>query len=189
MKFNKIIVIFLVGGIVLTMAYFLNKKRNIDDGRHGTGYYEDYNFKKKPKVIKSKDIISFKIDFEDGNTVDDSKLPYGRYYISLEKTDDIGKLSFEFRGYGEDILIEKDLPLEVFINLQKIIEDENVEEINGYCFNNTALGYFLDLEILYESGEKITAYAEGGSVNPPGFNGKVLVEFFYNMVEEELEKE
>ncbi|NLP22119.1 MAG: hypothetical protein GX368_04785 [Erysipelotrichaceae bacterium] len=189
MKFNKIVVILLVGGIVLTMAYFLNKKRNIDDGRHGTGYYEDYNFKKKPKVIKSTDIISFKIDFEDGNTVDDSKLPYGRYYISLEKTDDIGKLSFTFRGYGEVILIEKDLPLEVFINLQKIIEDENVEEINGYCFNNTALGYFLDLEILYESGEKITAYAEGGSVNPQGFNGKALVEFFYNMVEEELEKE
>lgn len=188
--------------IALICIYFYNNFHKINGNEYnqkkGTGHFKPYNFKKQPKVIKSKDISSFKLDFEDRYTVDDSKLPSEKYHISLEKTEDGGKIYYSFENEKtiekdftlkifNEKTIENNVPLEVFKDLQKLIEEENVEEINGYHFENTALGYVLNLEIIYESGEKISAYAKGGRVQPPGFNGKKLVEFFYEMVEEEEE--
>ena len=146
------------------------------------GGISDYSNKNAPKKIESENIVQFTLIVEDDAVEDDfirsrcvmeivpapggfkMTLSSDRYHDS----DQEGKFS------KSKIIHRKDLK-----ELQNIIKEQNLASINGHNQWNSALGNYLHLYIVYDSGETITAHGEGGcSVIPYNFNAQSFVDFF-----------
>lgn len=67
---------------------------------------------------------------------------------------DYGKETFKTSGTTDKSAL---------IKLQEIIDQYNVAKLNGFYKRNSALGNSFSLKVNYESGEKISAGAEGGA--------------------------
>lgn len=187
MRKKVILIIVLVVIIqVLFVSCTTSKKESEEDVDGKT-----YDYSSKPKKINSSEIKSFSIEFTHSYMYEDEKqytCPQGRYLFSMTKEHDnaICNLVYYDRIYHyseatSEVHFETDLSS--FNDLQNLIEEHNLESINGYHKENSALGDYLNLTIEYESGETLEASAEGGGVMPDK-NLNVFILFFSNMARE-----
>ena len=142
----------------------------------------DHSDKNATKVIKSDKIKSFKLIVQD-DAVNDEYLS-GRCKMELKKVSGGAEMSLivdkHSNGGGNTHLSDTEtMDASVLNELQAIVKEHNIASINGHNKWNSALGIYLDLEITYESGEKITAYGEGGdAVLPNNWNSHWFLDFF-----------
>ena len=157
--------------------------KSIDTDVEEDGGIVDYTNKNAPKTIKSENIVQFTLIVED-DVVEDHFIrdrcvmeiapAPGGFKMTLSS----GKYSESDQGYfsKSKVIHKKELK-----ELQNIVKEQNLASINGHNQWNSALGNYLNLHIVYESGETITAHGEGGcSVIPYNFNAKSFVDFFCN---------
>ena len=155
--------------------------KSIDTDVEEDGGIVDYSNKNAPKKIESEDIVQFTLIIED-DAVED-KFIRDRCVMEIEPAPGGFKMSLSSGKYSESdqgyfskskIIHRKDLK-----ELQNIIKEQNLASINGHNQWNSALGNYLHLYIVYDSGETITAHGEGGcSVIPYNFNSQNFVDFF-----------
>ena len=85
------------------------------------------------------------------------------------------------------MIFKQDLPVEALDELQAIIKKKNLAAINGSSLRNSALGTLLIFHVHYDSGERLSVYAEGGAATlPDGWCGtEVFLEFFMEKLQAE----
>ena len=160
------IMILIIGGFNLAEA----EEIEVDGGIH------NYSNKNAPKKIISQNIKKFSLIIEDDAAED--HFISGRCTMKIENTPEGLKMTF-LSGKNPELNKSKIINEKILKELQKLIIENDVASINGHNKWNSALGNFLDLEIVYESGEVISAYGEGGeAVIPDNFNPKIFVKFF-----------
>lgn len=85
--------------------------------------------------------------------------------------------------------LEKRLDKSVLTELQKLIEQENIARLNGYRLETMGLPTGMEFRLLirYDSGEKITAMANGSN-HPIAFSPRhnKLMAFLFSFVEQDL---
>lgn len=153
------------------------------------GGVEDYSNPSAVKEIESDKLQEFRLRCENSMGVsvpskDGSSAPMtypaGYYTFEMFKKDDGASVTADFAGE----VFKFDVDEEELTNLAKFLKDPNVASMNGHSQRNSALGTHIDLEAVYESGEKISIYAEGGaSVIPNNWDERVYVEYFDGLVE------
>lgn len=153
-----------------------------------TGGVSDHSDPSAVKEIQSDELKEFRLRCENsfGISVSASdgvsaptNYPAGYYNYEMIKSDDGAEVSVDFAG--EEFKFTADN--EELSNLAKLLKDHDVASMNGHSKRNSALGTYIDFEALYESGEKISIYAEGGaSVEPDNWNPVIYVEFFDGLI-------
>lgn len=150
----------------------------------------DFSNPKAPKVIHSDNISEFCLQFTNEGgmyavTDDEVSLPSfpaGDYLLEAVRKGEHAHfmLACDRHDTLTPLVFQKDLPLEALLDLQRIIRKYNLPAINGSSRRNSALGTSLNLEVLYDTDEKISVYAEGGvSTLPIGWCGTdVFLTFF-----------
>lgn len=154
----------------------------------------DCSQKDAPKTIGSETLMAFSLDFRQNYSgrVSESRNPFpaGFYRLKAERRGEAAYFSLrcEREGTVLPVIIEKELPLTALDDLRLFLKEKGVESINGSCRRNSALGIFLNLKALYDSGETVTVYAEGGvSTIPYGWCGTDgFVDFFLRQMESEI---
>ncbi len=140
------------------------------------GAVTDMSHMDAPKTTTSKDIVAFFVRFawndqighsENGMFIPDDEQPYpqGIWQLTLKKSQRGAEL--EMRCDNAGLHVAGTVPDIAFRTLQELIELHGVTRLNGHSKRDSALGELLDLSITYASGERITAYAEGGSATLP----------------------
>ena len=152
------------------------------------GGVEDYSNPSAVKEIESDKLQEFRLRCENSMGVsvpskDGSSAPMtypaGYYTFEMFKKDDGASVTADFAGE----VFKFDVDEEELSNLAKFLKDYDVASMNGHSQRNSALGTYIDLNVLYESGEKISVYAEGGaSVVPYNWDETIYVEFFDGLV-------
>ncbi|MBQ3892142.1 MAG: hypothetical protein ACQGQP_00070 [Desulfovibrio sp.] len=143
------------------------------------GAVEDLSSRIAPKVIHSHDISDFNAAFEyhpssslpsrGGTYVSvEPEWPSGHYELRLSRSGGTSRFAASFQGNGLSFDVQKELPPSVLDDMQALIEKHGVARLNGFYKRDTALGCGFRLDVLYASGEKISAGAEGGSAVMPG---------------------
>ena len=135
----------------------------------------DYSNKKAPKIIKSENIVRFKLITEDDSI--EYPAPSGRYVMEIVPAEKGFNMSLTCGEIKKSRIVGS----KVMKQLQAVIKKYNVASINGHSKFNTALGNYLSLDIVYDSGETIHADAEGGcDVVPDNWNQMWFIEFFFD---------
>ena len=156
------------------------------------GGLADSSDRTAPKSIKSNILNSFSLDFnEEGLHVRSEKVaeyfPVGRYSLQAQRQGEIAhfRLSCDRRETTAPLVFEKDLDISTLDELHALLMEQNVPAVNGSSLRNSALGTFIDFNALYDSGETLSLYAEGGaSTVPPGWCGTdVFVSFFLDKLD------
>jgi len=161
-----------------------------------SGGLADFSDPKAPKVIDSDNIRKFSLRFKyRGGIAKPSgenaqpPFPVGDYLLEAELKGDKAHflLSCDRQGTATPLLFQKDLPVEALLDLQGIIRKYNLPAINGSSLRNSALGTSLSFEVLYDTDERLSVYAEGGvSTLPHGWCGTdVFLEFFLKKLDTE----
>ena len=161
-----------------------------------SGGLADFSDPKAPKVIDSDNIRKFSLRFKYIGGIakpavenDCPPFPAGNYLLEAERKGDKAHflLSCDRQGTATPLLFQKDLPVEALLDLQGIIRKYNLPAINGSSLRNSALGTSLSFEVLYDTDERLSVYAEGGvSTLPHGWCGTdVFLEFFLKKLDTE----
>ncbi len=181
-----IVLIFMVQALLVSCKS--NQEEDpIENSKGGTTDYST-----ECEKIVSTDIKSFSIEFIHSN-IDDKEnrytRPAGRYLFSMEKENGHAicdckyyERADSYEQVTNELRFETDLSY--FDQLQTLIEEQDLESINGYHKTNSALGDYLDLEIVYESEEELKAFAEGGGVML-WVSVDFFILFFSDMAEEQ----
>ncbi len=186
MKKSYIFMIVLALVVQILLVSCTNSKKEAENTCGGTSDYST-----NPEKIVSTDIKSFFIEFTHDNIYEDEKkytCPHGRYIFEMKKENGnaVCNLKYYDRVKVHDEVTNEvsfEADLSYFSKLQTLIEEEKLESINGYHKENSALGDYLDLIIEYESGEKLSAFAQGGGVMPH-LNPDFFILFFSDMAKE-----
>lgn len=166
----------------------------IDGGSEGSGSYNT------DKDTDLGNIVTAEIGFDNSSyeypESDLEKLIHGTYDIRIERTDAGAKVSVTVTdSYSMTRRFDFEADKKVLDELQNVIKEHEVAKLDGYYKRDSALGEGFDLEIVYESGDKISAHAEGGYAVMPdkywdekwflAYIDKVLREYDYYLDEEE----
>ena len=154
-----------------------------------SGGLADFSDPKAPKVIDSDNIRKFSLRFKYIGGIakpavenDCPPFPAGNYLLEAVCKGDTAHfmLSCDRQDTATPLVFQKDLPVEALLDLQGIIRKYNLPAINGSSLRNSALGTSLSFEVLYDTDERLSVYAEGGvSTLPHGWCGTdVFLEFF-----------
>ncbi len=133
----------------------------IDGGTDGSGSYNT------DKATDLGNIVTAEIGFDNSSYEYPEKelenLIHGVYEIRIERTDTGADVNVKVTdGYSDAKRFNFEADEKVLDELQEIIKEHEVAKLDGYYKRNTALGEGFDLEIAYESGDKISAHAKGG---------------------------
>ncbi|MBR2216430.1 MAG: hypothetical protein IJ849_11855 [Selenomonadaceae bacterium] len=171
-----------VGGTAGCSSQYVEK-----DGEVTCGGIADSSDSQAPKVIRSDNITKFSLRFlDDGATIrkeaDQDPFPVGWYLLTAEPSAEgaVFTLTCDRKGSLTPLKFTQALPADSLKELAALIREKDLAAVNGSSKRNTALGTLIDLQVSYDSGEKITVYAEGGvSTVPYGWcGGHVFTEFF-----------
>ncbi|MCR5267114.1 MAG: hypothetical protein K6E16_01165 [Lachnospiraceae bacterium] len=141
------------------------------------------------KTIQSDKLQSFYLKFEADMPIsvpitEDTRAavyPSGMYEFSMAKEKGRVLVHADFAGEVFDFDAEE----EALKRFDKVLKENNVAAMNGHSQRNSALGTYIDLNAVYEDGESITVYAEGGaSVIPNYWDDSIYVGFFDGLMEE-----
>lgn len=161
-----------MGGMMLTMA----GGAAADTEPILDGAVTDMSRMDAPNTTESKDIAAFSVRFawndqighsENGMFIPDDEQPYpqGIWQLTLKKSQRGAEL--EMRCDNAGLHVTGTVPGIALRTLQELIELHGVTRLNGHSKWDSALGELLDLRIIYASGERIAAHAEGGSATLP----------------------
>ncbi len=161
-----------------------------------SGGLADFSDPKAPKVIDSDNIRKFSLRFKYIGGIakpavenDCPPFPAGNYLLEAVRKGDTAHfmLSCDRQDTTTPLVFQKDLPAEELLALQGIIRKYNLPAINGSSLRNSALGTSLSFEVLYDTDERLSVYAEGGvSTLPHGWCGTdVFLEFFLKKLDAE----
>lgn len=160
-SFRRISAILSVLLACLTLSSCSISSQNRDQDVEIEGGRRSYTNPDAPKVIESKEIISFEYGFDSEDLVYlDNVFPYDYCYFSLENQDDgvlyKATLSRDFQGLTEVELVVSHSTLE---DLQNLLEEEDVARYNGIdeFVNGLPNNFGGDLLVKYASGEYISA--------------------------------
>ena len=192
MKLSKL---YLYLGVALLGLFSFAPSGFCSDGPVDGGL-DDFSNPKAPKVIHSDNIKEFRLHFTHEGGIaaasDEDALPSfpaGNYLLEAEQKGDKANflLSCDRQGTTTPLVFQKDLPVEALLDLQGIIRKYNLPAINGSSLRNSALGTSLSFEVLYDTDERLSVYAEGGvSTLPHGWCGTdVFLEFFLKKLDTE----
>lgn len=139
-----------------------------------------------PKTIQSNVLTKFSLNFlDDGNYIPadpTDRFPQGRYSLLAERRGNTAhfRLLCDRHNTLTPLVFEKDLDTKELDDLHAFLLEHNIPAINGSSKWNSALGTFIDLHAIYDSGETLSVYAEGGaSTVPDGWCGTdVFLKFF-----------
>ena len=161
------------------------------------GGLDDFSNPKAAKIIHSDSIKEFCLQFthEGGSSTalaDEASLlqiPAGDYLLKAVRKGEQAHflLACDRQDTLTPLVFQKDLPAEALLDLQGIIRKYNLPAINGSSLRNSALGTSLNFEVLYDTNERLSIYAEGGaSTLPPGWCGtEVFLRLFLKKLEAE----
>ena len=173
-RYLMMLVVALILGVFTVISYA--QSVDIDGG------ISDHSNKNAPKVITSNKIKHFKLVVQD-DASDDEYLT-GRCTMEMKAVSGGAEMSLiidkHSNGGGNTYLSDTEtLDGSTLNELQAIVKEHNIASINGHDKWNSALGNYFDLEIIYESGEKIIAHGEGGeAVMPNNWNPHWFLDFF-----------
>jgi hypothetical protein len=147
-----------------------------------------------PKTIRSTELVSAEIRFDDsGRTADDPETyamhPPGFYQLSLKKSGQ-GAVYHAVctRGSidGETIIdLQFTADAAALAGLERLIRDKGVAAVNGIARTGTAVKGTTVLDAVYASGEEIHGSAEGGAGLPADFfQTDWFVDYFRRLAEE-----
>ena len=151
----------------------------------------DYSNNNAPKTITSENIIRFSLTVED-DTIEYNNF-YGRFVMEIEPTAKGFKMSLscgqysnsDVKYFSKSRIIDKNTLKE----LQAIIKEHNIASINGHSKWNSALGNYINLHIVYDTGETINVNAEGGcAVVPDNWNQDWFLNFFFDKLDIQCDK-
>ena len=171
------------------LGFFSLVPSGYPSGNPTGGGLSDCSDPKAPKVIHSDNIREFRLLFtHNGRTGTASSenalppFPVGKYLLEAVRKGDTAHfmLSCDRRDSNAPLVFQKGLPAEALLDLQSIIRKYNLPAINGSSLRNSALGTSLRFQVLYDTDEKLSVYAEGGvSTLPHGWCGTdVFLKFF-----------
>ena len=156
------------------------------------GGTDNHSNKNAPKIIKSEKITGFSLIVED-DTIEYENF-CGRFVMKIEPKDKKFKISLscekkysnsDDKHFSKSRIINEDTLKE----LQSIIKKHNVASINGHSKWNSALGNYIDLHIVYDTGETIDVNAEGGcDVVPDNWNQNWFLKFFFDKLKIKYEE-
>jgi len=162
---NKILTTLFCAVLVLTMA--AEPAACFSLFRDKPGSTHDHSSLNAPKTIRSQELTEFSAAFTtSGTPVPDGKAaalcPVGRYTLILKKTPKGAYYRALCDNGTKPIDLECTVDASALKYLQSVIAKDGLARINGFSKKNSAVGEYLDLTVRYASGEKISAYAEGG---------------------------
>ena len=157
------------------------------------GGLDDFSNPQAPKVIQSNTITEFSLQFKEDMDIDRAgtvtSFPAGEYLLKAERKGDKARfyLIYDSQDTSKPLIFKQDLPVEALDELQAIIKKKNLAAINGSSLRNSALGTLLIFHVHYDSGERLSVYAEGGAATlPDGWCGtEVFLEFFMEKLQAE----
>lgn len=151
------------------------------------GGLTDNSDPRAPKTIQSKVLNSFSLTFLDEGLHtpppgQEDHFPVGRYTLTAQRQGDRAHFSLacDRKETIAPVVFEKDLDASALDELHELLLENKVPAVNGSSLRNTALGTYINLRALYDSGETLSVYAEGGaSTVPRDWCGTdVFVKFF-----------
>ncbi len=161
------------------------KKNDFEDKEGGRSEWTD---PKAPKVIESKEIVSFNYEFRTSTfTFHGNDLGYDFCFLSLKKQESGAMCVVRGISYDREVFNhEFTLPLSVLDELQDVVEKTKLANSNGIRNITYGIPHYLgsSLRVEYVSGEKISAADNAGDVL--GSDASLAVfEFFRNKARNE----